>query len=100
MEELLSCKGLKSKTTRATKVHDLKPPEALFYWWGSRLCHFIVTLLLWSQGLSTTRLYCFGVEAFAPPEDLPVGEGDSWTTLLSLYSFGVEAFTTTRSNCL
>jgi hypothetical protein len=32
--------------------------------------HFIVTLL---------SLYCFGVEAFAPPEDLPVGEGDTFS---------------------
>jgi hypothetical protein len=23
-------------------------------------------------------LSCFGVEAFTPPEDLPVGVGDSW----------------------
>jgi hypothetical protein len=47
-----------------------------------RKCHFWVFFLFFSSTqipVTLLSLYCFGVEAFAPPEDLPVGEGDSWT---------------------
>jgi hypothetical protein len=50
----------------------------------SLYCHFITLesrplhhqrIYRWGKG-TLLSLYCFGVEAFTPPEDLPVGEGD------------------------
>jgi hypothetical protein len=80
----LYCFGVKAFTTTRAFTGDRKWTDSPLVTLLSLHCFEVKVLVV-----TLLSLYCFGVKAFAPPEDLPVGEGDSWTFKPGMEGAGV-----------